>query len=392
MEAQESKTLQSNSLLNYYLTMNINNICRICLEKCGKLTQIFDPVKPAHFSFLIMACASVQVHEGDGLPPYICQRCVSRLNIAFQFKTQCESSDSKLRECFKNYSLSNTSDFSEFIESDKDQGDTNCQSGNGASEAENNQAMVPKEDTNIHVVEIKNVENRCMEKQNNLPNKEENNDLSEYKIQYANSCEKEDITVQFDDINIFNENEETDKDSDQKSRKILKMHQCKTCGKVFKSKSSLVHHVRTHTGERPYVCHLCQKRFVNGGHLHTHMRIHTGEKNHICLACNKAFATAQQLTKHTIAIHTSERPYGCTYCTKRFASSSNLSTHIKIHTGEKNFHCEYCGKTFSTKGQLQQHMLVHTGEKAFLCEFCNKRFSQKAHLIRHLKTHKNPSE
>nr|CAH7732544.1 unnamed protein product [Callosobruchus chinensis] len=49
------------------------------------------------------------------------------------------------------------------------------------------------------------------------------------------------------------------------------------------------------------------------------MRIHTGEKNHVCAACSKAFATAQQLTKHTIAIHTSERPYGCTYCHKRYA-------------------------------------------------------------------------
>lgn len=57
------KSTQSNDLYNYYLTVNINNICRICLEKGPKLMPIFDPIKPPHFSILIMACASVQVRS-----------------------------------------------------------------------------------------------------------------------------------------------------------------------------------------------------------------------------------------------------------------------------------------------------------------------------------------
>lgn len=60
--AYNTKNAQhSNEVLNYYLTMNINNICRICLERGPKLMPIFDPVKPRHFSILIMECASVQV-------------------------------------------------------------------------------------------------------------------------------------------------------------------------------------------------------------------------------------------------------------------------------------------------------------------------------------------
>lgn len=60
--AYNSKNVQhNNDVFNYYLTMNINNICRICLEKGHKLMPIFDPIKPRHFSILIMACASVQV-------------------------------------------------------------------------------------------------------------------------------------------------------------------------------------------------------------------------------------------------------------------------------------------------------------------------------------------
>lgn len=94
----------------------MSEICRVCLEKSNRLTPIFDPIKPPHFSVLIMACAAVQVslqpliglqglkwelfkvQEGDGLPAYICQRCISKLNVAFHFKNTCESSDRKLRQ------------------------------------------------------------------------------------------------------------------------------------------------------------------------------------------------------------------------------------------------------------------------------------------------------
>lgn len=309
--------------------------------------------------------------DGDGLPRYICQKCITKLNIAFQFKTQCENSDAKLRQCFEQTTFHNhlpsTPDFDGFMNVKKDETvevDNNyIENSNSKDIISNNvqevQNQHPDMQPTIHEIQI--------EASTSL-----HNDLHNFKLELSDL--KPTSTVLEEEKNI---------------KKPIKQHQCDTCGKVFRTKPGLVHHIRIHTGERPYVCHLCDKRFINGGHLHTHMRTHTGEKNHICAACSKAFATAQQLTKHTIAIHTSERPYGCTYCPKRFASSSNLNTHIKIHTGEKNYHCDQCGKAFSTKGQLYQHMLVHTGEKAFLCEYCNKRFSQKAHLIRHLKTHKS---
>lgn len=49
-------------------------------------------------------------------------------------------------------------------------------------------------------------------------------------------------------------------DADQK-------HFCHLCQKNFSSTSSLQIHMRTHTGERPFVCNVCQKAFTTKGNL-----------------------------------------------------------------------------------------------------------------------------
>jgi hypothetical protein len=56
------------------------------------------------------------------------------------------------------------------------------------------------------------------------------------------------------------------------------------CGKAFTRTDHLANHVKTHTGDKPYLCRHegCNKTFSLAHNLTSHMRTHTGERPYIC--------------------------------------------------------------------------------------------------------------
>lgn len=80
---------------------------------------------------------------------------------------------------------------------------------------------------------------------------------------------------------------------------------CKFCNRAFPREKSLQAHLRTHTGERPYLCDYpgCTRAFTQSGQLKTHQRLHTGERPFVCAApnCNMRFTHANR--------HCPDHPY-----------------------------------------------------------------------------------
>uniref|UniRef100_A0A2K5UX28 Zinc finger and BTB domain-containing protein 7C n=1 Tax=Macaca fascicularis TaxID=9541 RepID=A0A2K5UX28_MACFA len=104
--------------------------------------------------------------------------------------------------------------------------------------------------------------------------------------------------------------------------------QCPICHKVIMGAGKLPRHMRTHTGEKPYMCTICEVRFTRQDKLKIHMRKHTGERPYLCIHCNAKFVHNYDLKNH-MRIHTGVRPYQCEFCYKSFTRSDHLHRHIK---------------------------------------------------------------
>lgn len=170
----------------------------------------------------------------------------------------------------------------------------------------------------------------------------------------------------------------------------MKRHGCPYCSYSTDNNSRLLCHIRTHTGERPFVCVSCKKGFTVKANMETHERtVHHGLKPFACQFCGKQFGWESGCRWHIRTTHLGQTPLHCDICGKRFASKGNYRTHRRRHTGEKPYACDVCEKRFAVSSNLKYHRRIHSGKKPYQCNVCQTRFTQSSALKAHqrLKNH-----
>ncbi|KAL0072865.1 hypothetical protein F4703DRAFT_1954014 [Phycomyces blakesleeanus] len=153
------------------------------------------------------------------------------------------------------------------------------------------------------------------------------------------------------------EDEDTEVDMLEETEPEKLEFQClwRDCGETFEELQKLITHINDNhvgSGKPTYCCEWekCirnQKPFTKRHKMYNHLRTHTGERPFVCskqdilthnfpivsyLGCEKRFSRPDSLTTH-IKTHSNVRPYLCSYngCSKAYYHSRSLKKHEKTH-------------------------------------------------------------
>ncbi|KAJ8786186.1 hypothetical protein J1605_006406 [Eschrichtius robustus] len=117
----------------------------------------------------------------------------------------------------------------------------------------------------------------------------------------------------------------------------------------------------------------CEKTFITVSALFSHNRAHFREQELFSCSfpgCSKQYDKACRLKIH-LRSHTGERPFICDSdsCGWTFTSMSKLLRHKRKHDEDRRFSCpvEGCGKSFTRAEHLKGHSVTHLGTKPFAC-------------------------
>ena len=107
--------------------------------------------------------------------------------------------------------------------------------------------------------------------------------------------------------------------------------------------------------KKAFPCTQCNRSYDYEYGLKNHLPRHSEVRQHKC-ACGKQFKWKQGLSHHMKTVHNPSQ-HNCGECGDKFTVKSSLTRHIRsVHKGEKPFVCQKCCQAFTTNRSLKYHL------------------------------------
>ncbi|KAG7468450.1 hypothetical protein MATL_G00143010 [Megalops atlanticus] len=133
------------------------------------------------------------------------------------------------------------------------------------------------------------------------------------------------------------------------------------CNKSCPSASSLEIHMRTHSGERPFVCLICLSAFTTKANCERHLKVHTDTLSGVCHGCGFISTTRDILYSHLVTSHMACQPGSRSevYSPGPGLPPLTLATGVGAAESGVVLKCQVCGFAADSPALLQQHVRTH---------------------------------
>ncbi|KAL3282401.1 hypothetical protein HHI36_005586 [Cryptolaemus montrouzieri] len=278
---------------------DFDRICRTCKCEAKVVRSVFETFEnvdsTTHIHEMLMACAAVQVGCDDGLPSSICEKCVQKLQAAYFFKKQCESSDASLREYAKTIKEGDIKPLLSTL--DEDDKNNYLEKFIKENSAKTKLAEQEARTDFIELLENNQMVLTCRECGKVFTTLE---GLKCHKRLHTGALFK----CKYCDKEYTRQNHLQRHELSHNRRKV---HVCRICNKTLTRLEHLKRHLTTHLKEKPFSCTRCKRGFNRSEHLENHVARCKGDRIHICDICNKGFNRADSLEVHKL-LHENQKP------------------------------------------------------------------------------------
>lgn len=116
----------------------------------------------------------------------------------------------------------------------------------------------------------------------------------------------------------------------------MSTYRCEHCLWIYERVHTLAHHMGHNkapirANDKHHICDICKSRFSSIVEIYQHLRFRHGAKiraPYNCDECSRPHEWLNKLAKH-IRTHTGERPFLCQLCSRRYQSGRNLLRHMR---------------------------------------------------------------